>query len=45
MDSFWWLIIANAVVWLGLGGYLAFLGAVQKNLGNAIRAMGMQDND
>lgn len=32
-----WLIIASAIIWLGLGGYMAFLGAVQKRLARIMR--------
>lgn len=45
MDAFWWLVIANAVVWLGLGGYLAFLGVAQKNLEKALRGAELNSDD
>lgn len=32
MDTILWLMAANAVVWIGLGGYLAFLGSRQRGL-------------
>lgn len=32
MDAMQWLMAANAVLWLGLGLYLAFLVRTQKNL-------------
>lgn len=32
MDTLYWLMGANAVVWIGLGAYLAFLGARQRSL-------------
>lgn len=45
MDMTWWLIIANAAVWLGIGGYLAFLGARQKNIAQQIRQLELVQND
>ena len=32
MDTLTWIIMANAAVWIGLGAYLAFLGARQRAL-------------
>ncbi|MDE5879648.1 MAG: CcmD family protein [Desulfovibrio sp.] len=32
MDTVYWLLGANAVVWLGLGAYVAFLGGRQRGL-------------
>lgn len=32
MDTIFWLMAANMIVWLGLGGYLAFLGSRQRLL-------------
>lgn len=32
MDTIIWLMAANAVVWLGLGAYLAFMGSRQRGL-------------
>ena len=32
MDTFYWLLGANAAVWIGLGAYLAFLGARERAL-------------
>ena len=32
MDTLYWLMGANAAVWIGLGAYLAFLGARQRAL-------------
>lgn len=32
MDTLYWLLGANAVVWLGLGAYVALLGARQRAL-------------
>ena len=32
MDTLYWLMGANAAVWLGLGAYLAFLGGRQRAL-------------
>ena len=32
MDILTWVILTNAVVWAGIGAYLAFLGAQQHRL-------------
>ncbi|WP_165079475.1 MULTISPECIES: CcmD family protein [unclassified Desulfovibrio] len=32
MDTLYWLMGANAAVWIGLGAYLAFLGGRQRAL-------------
>lgn len=32
MDSIFWLIAANAAIWLGLGSYLAFMAARLRTL-------------
>ncbi len=32
MQALTWLMLANAALWLGLGGYLAFMQRTQKNL-------------
>ncbi len=32
MDAIFWLAAGNAIVWLGLGAYLALLGARQRQL-------------
>lgn len=32
MDAIIWLMAANAVVWLGFGAYLAFMGSRQREL-------------
>lgn len=45
VDDFWWLVIANAVVWLGLGAYLAFLGIVQKNQEKALQGAKLTNDD
>lgn len=34
-----YLLVANVAVWLGVGGYLAFLAARQKRLSTRIRQM------
>ena len=33
MDTLTWVILTNAAVWVGIGAYLAFLGAQQRRLG------------
>lgn len=32
MDTLTWVILTNALVWVGLGAYLAFLASRQKAL-------------
>lgn len=32
-----WIIIASAIIWLGLGCYMAFLGVVQTRLVRTMR--------
>ncbi len=45
MDSSLWLLMANAAVWIGMGGYLCFLGANQKRLASRIRQMELLKNE
>lgn len=45
MDITWWLIIANAAVWLGIGAYLVFLGARQKRLAESLRQLEIAQNE
>lgn len=41
-----WLMIAGAAIWLGIGCYLALLGAKQRGISLRIRQMEqMKDND
>lgn len=39
MDYQTYLLAANVAVWLGVGGYLAFLGARQRRIETRIRQM------
>lgn len=39
MDSSTWLLMANAAVWLGIGGYLFLLASNQRQLDRRIRQM------
>lgn len=32
MDAIFWLAAANAIVWLGLGAYIALLAAKQRQI-------------
>ena len=36
MDIMWWLIIAHAAVWRGIGAYLVFLGLRQNSLAKSV---------
>lgn len=45
MDISWWLIITNAVVWLGLGAYLVFLGLKQKSLSERLKQLELMQNE
>lgn len=45
-DALGWLAAAAAVIWLGIGCYLALLGARQRGLSLRIRQMEqMRNND
>ncbi|MBQ3059043.1 MAG: CcmD family protein [Desulfovibrio sp.] len=37
MDTLSWVVMTNAAVWLGIGGYLAFLAARQRALSIRLR--------
>nr|WP_126381367.1 CcmD family protein [Desulfovibrio ferrophilus] len=39
MDYQTYLLAANIAIWLGVGGYLAFLAAQQRRLNTRIRQM------
>jgi len=39
MDTGAFLLAANAAVWLGIGGYVAFLARAQKQLEQRLRQM------
>lgn len=38
-DSVFWLAVAGACVWLGVGAYLVFLGVSQNALARRARAL------
>lgn len=38
-DPVFWLAVAGASVWVGVGAYLAFLGARQKTLTRRVRTL------
>lgn len=45
-DAFSWLVAAAAAIWLGIGCYLALLGARQRGISLRIRQMEqMREND
>ena len=39
MTDIQWLLCASVAVWLGIGGYAAFLGAVQNTLERRMRQL------
>lgn len=45
MDTLTWIIMTNAAVWVGLGAYLAFLGARQRTLAARLAQWEMLAND
>ena len=45
MDNIYWLLAANAVIWLGLGAYIAFLGCKGAALHKRLRHMEMLHGD
>lgn len=38
-DAIFWLLAANAVIWLGIGCYLALLGRVQVGLARRLQQL------
>ncbi len=40
-----YLIMGNVVVWLGIGGYLCYLAAVQKKLALKIRQLEISSDE
>lgn len=44
MDAITWLFAANAIIWLGIGVYAAFLGNRQRNLAKQLRQLEMMGN-
>lgn len=45
MDTLTWIIMANAAVWIGLGAYLAFMGAHQRSLAARLAQWEILNND
>lgn len=45
MDTLTWVMAANAAVWLGLGFYLAFIGAAQRRLSARLMHLELLNND
>lgn len=37
MDAVFWLACANAAIWLGIGGYVAFLAICQRKLARQLK--------
>lgn len=45
MDYQTYLLAANVAVWVGIGGYLAFMAARQRGIENRIRQMELLADD
>ena len=45
MDTLTWVVATNAAVWLGLGAYLAFIGAAQRRLAARLAQLELLTND
>ena len=45
MDTLTWVAAANAAVWIGLGGYLAFLGVTQRRLAARLAQLELLNHD
>lgn len=45
MDTLTWVILANAAVWAGVGGYLALLGLRQRALAARLAQLEMLGHD
>lgn len=43
-DSMLWVMAANILVWLGIGGYVAFLASRQAVLAARLKQMELPDN-
>jgi len=43
MNAAHWLIAANAVIWIGIGAYVAFLASAQKNIARRLTALEKDD--
>lgn len=37
MDAIFWLVVANAIIWIGLGAYVAFLASRQNALARQLK--------
>lgn len=45
MSDIFWLIVANAVIWAGFGGYGAWLAWRQRLLGDRLKELELTRND
>lgn len=45
MDTLTWVVAANAAVWLGLGAYLALIGAAQRRLAARLAQLELLNHD
>lgn len=45
MEAMTWIIVTNAIVWIGIGAYVAFLAARQRALALRLSQLEMLDHD
>ena len=45
MDTLTWVVLTNAVVWLGLGAYVTFVALQQKQLRQRLEQLEILHND
>ena len=43
-DQLLWIMLANILIWLGIGGYTAFVAARQKMLAKRLKQMEIINN-
>lgn len=43
MDAIFWLAVANAIVWIGLGAYLSLLAIKQRQLAQRLKNLEFED--
>ncbi len=44
MDTIIWLAIANALIWCGIGGYIAFLASSQRRIAQRLNHLELLRN-
>lgn len=45
MDDIFWLLCANIIFWLGMGGYAIFLGVRQERIKRHLNQLEILNND